>query len=618
LNRKVTGSMTAAKLVQNLGLTLSIRPLDQKYKIGKMGTSGLREKQAIYNQPLFLEQFMQGVADHFNSLDNQFLESKNRTIILGGDPRLGNPERIYKAAEILSANGFKVLVALQEGVASTPAMSHAIRHQNAVAGIVFTASHNPFTDVGIKINVHDGSPALEDTVNSVHEFQNKTALYKTVDFEAARAQGRIDYIDTVKLYGDLLDKIFNFSKMKLKIKELEKKLGRPLKIALDGMGGAAGPYLTEIFVNRLGLNPEILRGVPDKYLGGKNDEKHPNHPEPDYDFIPDLIQRNLTKLFDLVAAYDSDVDRRINGGNGFWLESADEFALFSKYAHLIGIEKLFVDESGKAGEIVFARSSVTAGTIDLMETYLKEFYGKQGYTVRILQTATGFKYIAEYGNNGAEESNGLGNPWLREKDGIFATIFLFKIMLETGKTAQALMEEIWEEFGRIYFTRGEISNAPKANPEKEPDEYNQEIIELNLEKESLTSAIKKAQTDQSFIGKKYGDLTLQKAYTWDYVDPKGVLREKNSVNVFEFSDGVTVKVRYSGTGSGGYCLRLYVTKYDKRFNLVKKEITGPAKKAIAELIKAAGFNAEAPKAFTDENQPDVYAVKTAKETGFTY
>jgi phosphoglucomutase len=606
--------MTAAKLVQNLGLTLSLRPFEKKYKIGKMGTSGLREKQAIYNQPLFLEQFIQGVADHFNSLDNQFLESKNRTIVLGGDPRLGNKERIYKAAEILAANGFKVLIAAYDDhVASTPAMSHAIRHQNAVAGIVFTASHNPFTDVGIKINTHDGAPALEDTVDSVHQFQNNTALYKTTDFEAARANGRIDYVDTVKLYGDLLDKIFNFADMKLKIKAYEKKLGRSLKIALDGMGGAAGPYLTEIFVNRLGLNPEILRGTPDEYLGGPNDENHPNHPEPDFDFIPDLISKNMTKLYDLVSANDSDVDRRINGGNGFWLESADEFALFAKYGHLIGVENLYQDAAGKAGEIVFARSTVTAGTIDLMENYLKEIYGKKGYTVRILQTSTGFKYIAEYGNFGVEESNGVGNPWLREKDGVFASAFLLKIILETSKTVQELMEEVWQKFGRIYFTRGEISNAPKTNPKENPDEYNQELLMLNLEKTNLENSIKEVLTQDRFLNKKYGDLTLQKAHTWQYIDPKGQLRDKNGAWVFEFDQGITIKARFSGTGSGGYCLRVYVTKFDKRYNLVKKEITGPAKKAIAELIKAAGFNAEAPKAFTDENQPDAYAVKAEKE-----
>ena len=251
-HRKVTGSMTAEKTLEKVNLNATIVPLTEGLQIPIMGTSGLRKAQAVYNKKEFLEQFIQGIADHFNTLEDQFLESKNRTIILGGDPRLGNDERIYKAAEILAANGFKVMIALQDRVASTPAMSHAIRHENAVGGIIFTASHNPFTDVGIKVNIHDGSPALEDTIKNVHKLQNEVKSYKTIDFEAARAKGFIRDIDTVKLYTDLLDKIFDFTKMKLKIKELEKKLGRPLKIALDGMGGAAGPYLTEIFINRLG------------------------------------------------------------------------------------------------------------------------------------------------------------------------------------------------------------------------------------------------------------------------------------------------------------------------------------------------------------------------------
>ena len=64
----------------------------------------------------------------------------------------------------------------------------------------------------------------------------------------------IQDLDTVSLYGDLLDGIFDFAKMTDLIRSREKERGRPFSLLLDGMGGAAGPYVKEIFQKRLGLS----------------------------------------------------------------------------------------------------------------------------------------------------------------------------------------------------------------------------------------------------------------------------------------------------------------------------------------------------------------------------
>jgi hypothetical protein len=87
--------------------------------IRKMGTSGLREKQEIYNQPFFVEQFAQGVALFFREItDAGTLARNNRTILVGGDPRLGNGDRIRRIAGVLAGNGFRVVVA-ENGLTTT-------------------------------------------------------------------------------------------------------------------------------------------------------------------------------------------------------------------------------------------------------------------------------------------------------------------------------------------------------------------------------------------------------------------------------------------------------------------------------------------------------------------
>ncbi|HRX14680.1 MAG TPA: hypothetical protein P5123_00035 [Spirochaetota bacterium] len=545
--------------------------LPKPYQIPKMGTSGLRLKQEQYNRAGFLEQFTEGIARYFKEITSTTKIAENNThLLLGGDPREGNSERIKTMACILTAHGFTVIVP-ENGLASTPAMSHAIRHLKTIGAIILTASHNPFTDVGIKINTANGAPALTDCTERINEFQNDVQDYLTQDYETALTEGLIKTIDIISMYADLLDKMFSFKDMREKIED------NPVSAVFDSMNGAAGPFAREVFVNRLGLDPLMLREEPRTDLGGFDDKGEPKHPEPDFDYVSDLINHNSTNQFSIAAAWDSDVDRRLDGGSGFFLESADEFAIFARYSHLINIQSMFNDT------IYFCRSTVTSHAIDLMSNELTAIFKDK--TIKTVQTPTGFKWIAELGNWGVEESNGVGNPALREKDGIFATVFLLKIILETGKTPLQLMEDIWQDHGRVYFTRGEVSGSDP------------------IEKEALINILNGA---QSQIGNKFGTLTLENAGSWDYKHPEtGEIAEKNAAYYFEFSDGNSIKARFSGTGSGGYTLRVYCSKFDKNYSIPKTTIVQPMKDAFDAFLQNGGFKGKSDK-YTDSNQPDIY------------
>ncbi len=545
--------------------------LTSPFSIAKMGTSGLRQKQEVYNQELFLEQFSQGVLNYFRELtDKSSVAKNNKTIIIGGDPREGNYERIRRITEIAGAAGFKVFIA-EQGLASTPAMSHAIRKLEVAAGIILTASHNPFTDVGIKINMASGAAALSDTTDRIQVLQNSLSEVAVASFKEMESKGMIEYIDVIKMYGDLLDEIFDLSKMKEDMQQ------NKITAFFDAMNGAAGPFAEEVFNNRLGLDTKIFRTEPRQDLGGYDEAGEPLHPEPDYAFLPKMLSENATGKYDIVAAWDSDVDRRLDGGKGFFIESADEFALFAKYGELIKLDSCFPDN------IFFCRSTVTAAPIDLMEEFLQDKFAPK--PVSIVETPTGFKWIAELGNWGVEESNGVGNPYLREKDGIFSTVFLLKILLHTGKTVQELMEEIWQDYGRVYFTRGEVSREDNAK---------KEILEnIFIDGSSLA-------------GKKYGDLMLESFETWDYIHPETVdTVDEGAAFVLNFEKGNTVKARFSGTGSSGYTLRVYCMKYDKSYNLAKSELMKPMKDAFDAFLSENGFDEKAKK-YTDSSQPDSY------------
>src|SRR5215471_9556308 len=90
------------------------------FKDQRPGTSGLRKKTRIFQQPHYVENFVQSI---FNAIkDDRSLDLRNETIVVGGDGRYYNRNVIQIILKMAAANGFgKVKVALN-GILSTPAM----------------------------------------------------------------------------------------------------------------------------------------------------------------------------------------------------------------------------------------------------------------------------------------------------------------------------------------------------------------------------------------------------------------------------------------------------------------------------------------------------------------
>src|SRR6188768_1723396 len=137
----------------------------------KPGTSGLRKRVTVYQQPNYVENYIQAI---FDSLEG----FHGKTLVIGGDGRFYNDVAIQKAIRIAAANGFGKVLVGQGGILSTPAASHVIRHYKAFGGLVLSASHNPGGpegDFGIKYNIGNGGPAPEKITEAVF------ARTKTID-----------------------------------------------------------------------------------------------------------------------------------------------------------------------------------------------------------------------------------------------------------------------------------------------------------------------------------------------------------------------------------------------------------------------------------------------------
>ena len=120
------------------------------------------------------------------------LERNARTapsIVIAYDTRRFSKEFALEAALVMAANGIKAYT--YEGVRTTPELSFAVRHLNASAGIVITASHNPPEYNGYKVYGEDGCQLVPEEADKVIEAVTAVKSFEEVSWmERAAAQAK--------------------------------------------------------------------------------------------------------------------------------------------------------------------------------------------------------------------------------------------------------------------------------------------------------------------------------------------------------------------------------------------------------------------------------------------
>src|SRR6218665_2986082 len=214
------------------------------YADQKPGTSGLRKRVPVFSQPNYVENFIQSIFDSLEGFAGQ-------TLVIGGDGRVYNDVAIQKAIRIAAANGFGKVLVGQNGLLSTPAASHIIRHNKAFGGLVLSASHNPGGpegDFGIKYNIGNGGPAPEKITDAVFARTKVIDSYKTVDAPdidlGAIGTQRVgdmvvEVIDPVADYAALMETLFDFD-------AIRGLFAGGFRMTFDAMHAVTGPYALAI------------------------------------------------------------------------------------------------------------------------------------------------------------------------------------------------------------------------------------------------------------------------------------------------------------------------------------------------------------------------------------
>ncbi len=412
--------------------------VSQPFLDQKPGTSGLRKKVKHFQQPHYLENFVQSI---FNAIsDDESFATK--TLVVGGDGRFYNNEAIQIIIKMAAASGFGKLIIGQKGLLSTPAASCVIRKNLTLGGIILSASHNPGgpnADFGIKFNAANGGPANEALTEAIFQVSRSIdhyAIIEASDVDLSQigshrlANTQIEIIDAVHDYAELMESIFDFPSIRDLLSNGQ------FRFYFDAMNAITGPYAKEILVNRLGANPDSqLRGEPLTDFGG-------DHPDPNLAHAQDLHKRlSGDETADFGAASDGDGDRNMILGANFYVTPSDSLAILAANATLVPGYK-----SGLAG---VARSMPTSQAVDRVAKSLN---------IPCFETPTGWKFFSSLLDAGritlcGEESFGTGSNHVREKDGLWAVLFWLNILAVRNESVANIVTQHWQQFGRTYYTR---------------------------------------------------------------------------------------------------------------------------------------------------------------------
>ena len=493
-------------------ISVDTKPFDNQ----KPGTGGLRKQTSVFMAPNFLENFIQSAINV--RLDDG--DALNLWVV-GGDGRYPGKQFLPKIIKILVANGVKkIIVVGRDLVAPTPAISHVIRKYKADGGFILSASHNPAGpngDFGVKVEMSNGGQATEGFTNALYKNTTKIQQYKTLDIsdDDALSLPNVEYIDPIKDYVELMESMFDFDVIRSWFDD-----GHTFRF--DAMNASTGAVAYEIFVNRLGAQPEwILNAVPLDDFGGL-------HPEPNPTYARDLYEFMMNGGADFAAACDGDGDRNMILGNGFYVKPSDSLAIMTKYHKLVPYFK-----NGISG---VARSVPTSSAVDLVAEKIG---------IDVYKTPTGWKFFASLLdaakiNICGEESFGQGGDYIREKDGIFAILYWLTVLAKTNKSVEQIVREMWYENGRYFYCQ-----------------YSYEGVDKELADEMIAAV-----TNANIDGMQFANQTVKEKRVFEYVDPVTGESVKNQGIQIVTTDGVRVFCRLSGTGTVGATVRFYVEKYE--------------------------------------------------------
>ena len=343
---------------------------------------------------------------------------QTKGVVIAYDRRFGSEHFAMAAAEVVLAADIPVAFAAR--AVPTQMSSYEVVERGAAAGIVITASHNPWTDNGFKVKSPSGSAAGPEILKVLEEQIDRNGG-RHIDrrpFADAEAAGLVERFDPYEGYERFVRRTLDLDRLK----------AADVHVLVEPMWGAGAGWISRLLAGGRIRVTEIHQ-ERNPYFGGVN-------PEPIRPNVDEALAMLAGGGYDLGLMLDGDADRA---------GAADERGVFIHQLQVTGLLMYYLAEHRGWRDPVVVSVNNTS-----MAARLGERYG-----IPVHETPVGFKFIGptmiETGAMmGAEESGGFGfGMHLPERDGIYADLLLLDLFLKEKAAGRWPVSRAIEHFHEI-------------------------------------------------------------------------------------------------------------------------------------------------------------------------
>ena len=336
-------------------------------------------------------------------------------VVIAYDRRFASEHFAQAAAEVLLAQD--IPVAISRTAVPTQMSSYEVMERGAAAGIVITASHNPWTDNGFKVKAPTGAAAGPEILAVLEAAiaDNGGRAVERRPFADAEAAGLVEWFDPFPGYERYVRRTVDLDELK----------AADVSVLVEPLYGSGSGWIPRLLDGGR-IRVTEIHNERNPYFGGVN-------PEPIRPHVDQALARIAAGGFDLGLLLDGDADRA---------GAVDERGTFLHQLEVTGLLMYYLAEHRGLREpvVVSVNNTSTAAT-------LGRHYGIETYEVPV-----GFKFIGprmiETGAMlGAEESGGYGfGMHLPERDGIYADLMLLDLFLKERARGTWPVSRIMEQF----------------------------------------------------------------------------------------------------------------------------------------------------------------------------
>jgi len=339
-------------------------------------------------------------------------------VVVAYDRRFASEHFAMAAAEVLLGRDIPVVFGIR--AVPTQMSSYEVVQRGSAAGIVITASHNPWTDNGFKVKAPSGAAAGPEIL-AVLEAQiarNGGTVLPRRPFADAEAAGLVERFDPYEGYERFVRRTVDLDALR----------AADVHVLVEPLWGSGAGWISRLLAGGRIRVTEIHQ-ERNPYFGGVN-------PEPIRPNVDEALGMMAGGAYDLGLLLDGDADRA---------GAADEQGTFIHQLQVTGLLMYYLAEHRGWRDPVVVSVNNTS-----MAARLGERYG-----IAVHETAVGFKFIGprmiETGAMmGAEESGGFGfGMHLPERDGIYADLLLLDLFLREKAAGRWPVSRALEHFHEI-------------------------------------------------------------------------------------------------------------------------------------------------------------------------